>query len=153
MDHTIQTNIFFLDEALKYAVIAASQQEVPVGAVLVQNGVIIGTGYNTREGQCDPLGHAELHALQASAAALSSWRLLNATLYVTLEPCVMCLAACIQARIAHIVYAAKDPKGGALSLGYRLHEDKRLHHQLQISFHEDPRASALLREFFRRLRA
>lgn len=138
-----------MSEALALARRAAEQDEVPVGAVVVHQGNIIGRGYNLRESANDPLGHAELMALADASKNLESWRLLECELFVTLEPCPMCLAACQQARIKRLVYGAADPKGGALSLGYRLHEDSRFNHRFSVEYQPDAECSRILSEFFR----
>jgi tRNA(adenine34) deaminase len=139
----------FMDQALELARLAESQDEVPIGAVLVYRGKIIGEGHNQRETLQDPLSHAEIHALQDAAQKLGSWRLLDCELYVTLEPCPMCLAACQQARISKVIYGAHDPKGGAISLGYRLHEDARINHRFLVEYRENPACSQILTDFFR----
>jgi tRNA(adenine34) deaminase len=100
----------FMREAIVEAARAAARGEVPVGAVVVHEGRIVGRGHNLRETARDPSAHAELIAMRAAAAYLSSWRLVGATLYVTLEPCDMCVGAMFHARIARTVYGAKDPK-------------------------------------------
>jgi tRNA(adenine34) deaminase len=137
-----------MDRAMELAHLAAKEDEVPVGAVIVHSGQIIGEGRNSRETQNDPCGHAEIQSIRAAAQFLKSWRLTDATLFVTLEPCPMCLAACQQARLSEVVYAAADPKGGALSLGYRLHEDLRTNHRFRVSQIADPRAEQVLKDFF-----
>ena len=143
----------WLDEALVLAREAAKADEVPVGAVVVQNSKIIGRGYNRREQDQSPIAHAEILALTEAAKKLGSWRLLGCTLYVTLEPCPMCLAACQQARIDGVVYGALDAKGGALSLGYKLNEDLRINHRFPVKFEESPACSHILTEFFKKKRA
>src|SRR5690606_23511034 len=130
----LDTKMNWMDRALTLAQEAANKGEVPVGAVLVLDGRIVGEGCNQRETQHDPLGHAELIAIAGAARSLESWRLLNCELYVTLEPCPMCLAACQQARVQRVVYAAQDPKGGALSLGYSMHEDVRTNHRFEVEY-------------------
>lgn len=142
----------FLREALKEAKLAADEAEVPVGAVLVHAGKSVATGRNARERLQSPISHAEIHALEAGAKHIGSWRLTDCTLYVTLEPCPMCLAACQQSRIARLVYGARDPKGGAISLGYALHEDARTNHRFTVDFLEDPECGGVLTEFFRKRR-
>ena len=137
-----------LDEALKLAARAASEDEVPVGAVIVHDGKIIGRGYNRREQDQSPLAHAEVLAITEASQVLGSWRLLDCTLVVTLEPCPMCLAACQQARVKEVIYGASDAKGGALSLGYRLHEDSRSNHRFSVSQHTSTECSQILKEFF-----
>lgn len=141
-----------MEEALRLARQAEAEDEVPVGAVLIHEGKIVGRGYNRREGAHDPIAHAEILALQQAAAALKSWRLTDATLVVTLEPCPMCLAASQQARVARIVYGAVDPKGGALSLNYRLNEDARTNHRFPVEYLPTPDCETILKEFFRRKR-
>jgi tRNA(adenine34) deaminase len=144
----------WLAYALELAKKAAQEDEVPVGAVVVsRDGKVLGEGYNRREQFENPVAHAEMLAIQAAANALQSWRLVDCTLYVTLEPCPMCLAACQQARVSQVVYGAKDPKGGALCLGYNLHEDSRLNHRFQANYVESPECSSILTEFFRKKRS
>ncbi|MGZ3687371.1 MAG: nucleoside deaminase [Bdellovibrionota bacterium] len=142
----------WMEEALKLAERAASEDEVPVGAVLVHEGRVIGRGANRREQDQSPTSHAEILAIEAAARALGSWRLLECELYVTLEPCPMCLAACQQARVSRVIYGAADPKGGALSLGYPLHEDKRINHRFEVVYRENAECSRVLKEFFAKKR-
>jgi tRNA(adenine34) deaminase len=138
----------YLLEALKQAESARDLGEVPVGAVVVSEGRIIGSGFNTRETGMDPLGHAEIAALRGASKELGSWRLLDCDLYVTLEPCPMCLAACQQARIRKVVYGAKDEKGGALCLGFHVHEDERLNHRFEVVHEPMEECSRILKAFF-----
>jgi tRNA(adenine34) deaminase len=138
-----------MKEALKLAKRAASEDEVPVGAIVVKDGTIIGRGYNRREQEQNPISHAEIDAIREAARSLGSWRLMGCELYVTLEPCPMCLAACQQARLTSLVYGTPDPKGGAISLGYKLHEDTRTNHRFSVRFQETPECGAVLTEFFR----
>src|SRR5690349_17134644 len=118
----------WLAKALRLAENARDLDEVPVGAIIIQENRIIASAYNLRERDQDPCAHAELLALRKAAKRLKSWRLSDCLLVVTLEPCLMCLAAAQQGRIGHIIYGAKDPKGGAISLGYPVHQDKRINH-------------------------
>ena len=142
-----------LDESLQLAREAQLADEVPVGAVIVgRDGNILGRGKNVRESANDPTGHAEIIAIRDASAALQSWRLEECTLVVTLEPCPMCLAAAHQARISKIVYAAHDPKGGALSLGYHLHADERTNHRFEIEQIAHPECGEILSRFFREKR-
>ncbi|OFZ20284.1 MAG: hypothetical protein A2X94_15455 [Bdellovibrionales bacterium GWB1_55_8] len=141
-----------MERALELARKARDEDEVPVGAVVLKDGAVIGTGYNRREQDQDPLAHAEIMAIREAATKLGSWRLEGCDLFVTLEPCPMCLAACQQSRVSRVVYGATDPKGGALSLGYRVHEDARTHHRFQVEEALDPRCGAILSEFFRNKR-
>lgn len=138
--------------ALDLAARAAVEDEVPVGALVLFGGRVIGEGRNVREQAQDPLGHAEILAIQDAAKQSRSWRLLGATLVCTLEPCAMCLAAAQQARLSKIIFGAWDPKGGALSLGYRLHEDKRLNHRFEVEYFETSESERMLRDFFKRKR-
>lgn len=139
--------------ALELGKRAASLDEVPVGAVILDaEGTIIGEGHNLRESQTDPCAHAEIIAIRAASQRLGAWRLTGCTLVVTLEPCPMCLGASQAARLQRVVFAATDPKGGALSLGYRLHEDTRTNHRFSVETLDAPEAGALLTEFFRRKR-
>lgn len=142
----------YLEEALKLAREAEAQDEVPVGAVVVCEGKIIGRGYNRREQHQSPVSHAEIHALEEAAKHLGSWRLENCALVVTLEPCPMCLGAIQQARVNEVYYGAMDPKGGALSLGYRLHEDVRTNHRFIVEYRPHALCGAILSEFFRKKR-
>lgn len=139
----------FIQEALKLGAAAAKKDEVPVGAVVILKGEIVGRGYNLRETLNDPTAHAEILAIREACKNLESWRLSDATLIVTLEPCPMCLAACQQARVKRVIYAALDPKGGALSLGYTFHEDRRLNHRFQAQRIEDAECGKILSEFFK----
>jgi len=142
-----------LDESLKLAEVAQLADEVPVGALLVgPDGGILGRGRNIREAAHDPTGHAEILAIREACKSLRSWRLEQCTLIVTLEPCPMCLAAAHQARVSKIVYAAHDPKGGALSLGYHLHSDERTNHRFEIEQVAHPECGEILSRFFREKR-
>jgi tRNA(adenine34) deaminase len=137
-----------MHEALKLAREAAARDEVPVGAVIIRDGKIIGRGSNRREEDDDPVAHAEILAIREAARSMGDWRLIDCTLVVTLEPCPMCLAAAQLARVSKIVYGATDPKGGALSLGYKLHEDARTNHRFTVELTETPECGAVLKEFF-----
>lgn len=118
--------------ALKEAARAWEEDEVPVGAVVVQDGRVIGKGHNQRERLSDPTAHAEMIAITAAAQAIGSWRLDGATLYVTLEPCPMCAGALVNARIKRVVFGAKDPKAGACGTLFNIPEDERLNHRLEV---------------------
>lgn len=139
--------------ALAEARAAEAIGEVPIGAVLVQGGEIIGRGYNRRETSNDPTAHAEMLAIREAAARLDSWRLLETTLYVTLEPCPMCMGAIILARIPRVVYGCRDPKAGAAGSLYDLSCDERMNHRVEVSEGVlQQECSALLSNFFRLLR-
>lgn len=124
--------------------------EVPVGAVIVKNGKIIARGWNERETKQDPSAHAELTAIRRAARALHSWRLLDCTLYVTLEPCAMCAGAIVLARIPRVVYAAADPKAGACGSVLNILAEKKLNHRPEvIGGVLADEAAKLLKDFFR----
>src|SRR6056297_727386 len=124
---------YFMQAALAEAAIAENIGEVPVGAILVYDGKIIGRGHNLRESSNDPTTHAEMIAIRQAAAHLNSWRLLDCTLYVTLEPCVMCMGAIILARIPRLVYGCRDPRVGAAGSIYNLAEDERFNHRVEVT--------------------
>ena len=133
MNFTLSDHLWFMSMALEEAELAYKAQEVPVGAVLVSsNGEILSKQFNLKETHHNPTGHAEVLALVEGAKKTQNWRLTDCVLYVTLEPCPMCLMAMVQARIGHCVFGAYDSKGGALSLGYHLHNDHRLNHRFSI---------------------
>jgi tRNA(adenine34) deaminase len=119
--------------ALAQAEIAANAGEIPVGAAVVVDGQTIATGHNRSISDCDPSGHAEIIALRAAAEFLNNYRLPNATLYVTLEPCVMCVGAIVQARIGRVVFGAYDEKAGALGSATDLSASKALNHRFEIN--------------------
>ena len=135
--------------ALVEAEQAAAAGEVPVGAVVVTDGEVIATGHNRSISDSDPSGHAEIVALRAAAEFLGNHRLANATLYVTLEPCVMCVGAIVQARVSRVVFGAYDAKAGALGSAADLSDSKALNHRFEINggLLADE-CSALLRAFF-----
>jgi tRNA(adenine34) deaminase len=116
--------------ALEEAQLAAAEDEVPVGAIVVAAGRVIASAHNQREQLADPTAHAEMIALTQAAASLGSWRLEGCTLYVTLEPCPMCAGAILQARVPTVVWGAADPKAGAVESLYRLFDDPRLNHRV-----------------------
>jgi len=144
---------FFLLEALKLAKEAALRGEVPVGAVVVHEGKIIGRGSNTREADQNPVGHAEIQAIQSASESLKSWRLIDCDLYVTLEPCPMCLSACQQARVRRVIYGARDEKGGALCLGFGVHDHPKLNHRFEVLYSPHAECSQVLKDFFAGRRA
>ncbi len=154
MKDEMQDHLWFLGLALEQAELAFKAQEVPVGAVLVsQNGDVLSKQHNLKESEFNPTAHAEILAIVDGAKKLQNWRLSDCTLYVTLEPCPMCLAALVQCRVRKCIFGAYDPKGGALSLGYRFHSDKRLNHQFSIMGGvKHFECSKLLSHFFRERR-
>ena len=140
---------FFMGVALDEARRAGSAAEVPVGAVVVRAGEVIGRGHNTPIGALDPTAHAEVVALRAAARAAGNYRLAGATLYATMEPCAMCCGAALQARVARVVYGAADPRAGAAESLYRLLDDARLNHRAEVRGGvRGAESAALLREFF-----
>ena len=142
-----------MEIALEEAATAAREGEVPVGAVLVKEGKVLARDHNRTISLCDPTAHAEILVLREGAKKLGNWRLLGCDLYVTIEPCVMCAGAMVQARIRRLIFGARDEKAGALTL-YGISADGRLNHRVEVV--EGVRAEearALLQEFFRGLRS
>jgi tRNA(adenine34) deaminase len=144
---------FYMRMALQEAEAAGCEGEVPIGAVVVCDGVVVGRGRNSRETGSDPTAHAEIVAVRRAAAELGHWRLEGCTVYVTLEPCPMCAGALHAARVDRCVYGAVDPKAGALGTLYDIASDERLNHRYEVTsgvLAEE--SAAVLRHFFRRLR-
>lgn len=139
-----------MSAALALAAQAAELEEVPVGAVIVQQGAVIGRGHNQPIGSHDPTAHAEINALRAAAQRLNNYRLADCDIYVTLEPCVMCMGALLNARVRRLVFGAYDDKAGAAGSVLDLSADRRLNHRLEVTggLLEDE-CSALLQQFFR----
>jgi tRNA(adenine34) deaminase len=144
----------FMQQAIELARKTADSEDVPVGALVVHEGRIIGRGYNQREKLHDPTAHAEMIALTAAAEYRGQWRLDGCTIYVTLEPCAMCAGALVLARMTRLVYGATDPKAGACDSLYEITRDPRLNHRVETvaGVLAEP-AAELLREFFRHRRA
>jgi len=146
------------DEAFMRMALGAAEQasacgEVPVGAVIVVGGEVVAVAHNQRETKNDPTAHAEIVALRVAAARLASWRLVDADLYVTMEPCPMCAGAIVNGRVRRLVYGCDDPKAGAVRTLFQLLDDPRLNHRVDVV----PgvlaaESSALLKSFFSRLR-
>jgi tRNA(adenine34) deaminase len=124
---------YFMRLALREAERAIEHDDVPVGAVIVHDGEVIGTGHNERELRQDPSAHAEMLALREAARALGSWRLLDAVLYVTLEPCAMCAGAIVLGRVPRVVYGTADPKAGAAGSVLDVLAEPRLNHRPEVS--------------------
>ena len=144
----------FMRAALAEARAAEQCGEVPIGAVLVLDGQIIGRGHNRRETGADPTAHAEMQAIRQAAAAIGHWRLLQTTLYVTLEPCVMCMGAIILARIPRLVFACRDPRAGAVGSIYDFSQDERFNHRVAVTQGVlAQECTELLSGFFKELRA
>ena len=139
----------WMDEAIAQARLASGHGDVPVGAVVVHEGRVIGRGHNEREAAGDPTAHAEILALREAAAELGSWRVLDSTLYVTLEPCAMCAGAIVLSRIPRVVWGAEDPKAGAAGSVLDVLADERLNHRpATASGVRAPECSTLLTDFF-----
>ncbi len=142
-----------MQRALELARRAESEGEVPVGAVLVSKGEVLGEGWNRPVGSCDPTAHAEIVALRSAAAERDNYRLPDSTLYVTLEPCVMCSGAIIHARVTQVVFGAHDPKGGAAGSVFQVLGTELLNHRVEVAGGVLERECGdLLRGFFRRRR-
>ena len=143
----------FMQEAISEARTAAAAGEVPIGAVAVHNGQIIGRGQNRVLRDLDPTAHAEIVAMRAAAQALGNYRLTDCELYVTLEPCAMCAGAMIHARLSRLIYAASDPKAGAVRSVLQVLNHPKLNHQMVVeSGLLAEEAGTLLREFFKQRR-
>ena len=143
----------YMRVAIKEAHQAQMLGEVPIGAVIVHNGQIIASGHNMRERFQDVTYHAEMLAIMEACTALNSWRLEDCDLYVTLEPCIMCSGAIVNARIKNVYYGAKDPKAGAVDSLYHLLSDQRLNHQVHVeSGILGEECSRMLKDFFRAVR-
>ena len=155
-DPTNPFHLLHMEMALEEAAVAAAEDEVPVGAVIVSldRQEVIARAHNQREQLQDPTAHAEIVAVTQAAAALKSWRLENCILYVTLEPCPMCAGAVVQARLPVVVYGCTDPKAGACHTLYQITSDTRLNHRCQVvgGVYAD-RCAALLSGFFAKKRA
>lgn len=153
MNSSDDSDIKWMHHALALAARAEVQNEVPVGAVVVLNDEIIGEGWNRPISACDPTAHAEIVALREAAARVGNYRLPGATLYVTIEPCTMCAGAIVHSRLARLVFAATEPKAGAVVSNARVFEQPHMNHQLEYCggvCREE--ASALIQGFFQRRR-
>ncbi len=143
----------FMREALREAAKAAKKKEAPIGAVAVRDCKVLARAHNLRESKNDPLGHAELYLLSKVSRKLKSWRMIGVTVYVTLEPCLMCMGALIQARVPRLVFGAMDPKAGACGSLYDLSKDMRLNHRIDVvSGVLSKECGEVLTRFFRALR-
>ena len=143
----------FMQHALELAKRAEAEGEVPVGAVIVKNNEILAEGWNRPIANHDPTAHAEIQAMRAAAETLANYRLPDTTLYVTLEPCLMCIGAITHARIKRVVYGATDPRAGAVQSVYTIPDDRKLNHYIDVEggLMADE-CGQLLRDFFRRRR-
>ena len=146
-----QDDEYWMSLALQQAKNAQESAEVPVGCILVDaQGLEVSRQFNRKEMSFNPIAHAEMLSLQEGAEKIKNWRLTGHTLYVTLEPCPMCLAAMVQARISRLVFGAYDAKGGAISLGYKFNSDTRLNHQFSVMGGvQHFECSKILSDFFR----
>jgi tRNA(adenine34) deaminase len=147
--HFFPRDQYFMRLALREATRALEHDDVPIGALVVRDGEVIGSGHNEREVRADPTAHAEMIALREAARAIGSWRVLDAVLYVTLEPCAMCAGAIVLARVPRVVFAATDPKAGAAGSVFDILAEPRLNHRPQVAgglLAEE--SSDLLRAFF-----
>jgi len=152
-DHNVSEaeslDLFWMQRALELARQAEAEGEVPVGAVLVKDEQILGESWNAPIGEHDPTAHAEIRALRNAATRLGNYRLLDTTLYVTLEPCVMCAGAIIHARVKRVVYGAADPKTGAAGSMFDILNSELHNHRVEITSGVlESECSALLKEFF-----
>lgn len=145
---------FYMKEALLEAQKAYAIGEVPIGAVVVQYGRIVGRGHNMRETAKRAIAHAEMLAIEDACQTLGGWRLVDCDLYVTLEPCIMCGGAIYQSRIINLIYGAKDSKAGAFGSLYDLSQDERLNHRVQLTTGVlEEECSQLIKKFFKALRS
>ena len=152
-DAAVRESKEFMALALELAETAARMGETPVGAVAVLNGKIIGKGHNRVEIDKDPTAHAEILALREAAQTVRDWRLSGATIYVTLEPCIMCSAALIHARVKRLVYGARDDRWGGVGSLFDFSHDPRMNHEIEVvSGVMREEAAKLLQEFFKGLR-
>ncbi|WP_267910618.1 tRNA adenosine(34) deaminase TadA [Mammaliicoccus vitulinus] len=143
----------YMKLAIQEAKKAWEMDEVPIGAIVVYKGEVIGKGHNLRENDQSPIAHAEMIAIQEAAKHLNSWRLEETTLYATLEPCVMCSGAIVMSRIPHVVYGATDPKGGCSGSLMNLIEDTRFNHRATVERGIlEQECGDMLRNFFREKR-
>jgi tRNA(adenine34) deaminase len=130
--HPVRCDEYFMRLALREASRALEHDDIPVGAVVVKDGDVIGSGHNERELRCDPTAHAEVIALRDAARTLGSWRVLGSVLYVTLEPCAMCAGAIVLARIPRVVFGTSDPKAGAAGSVLDVLAEPRLNHRPEV---------------------
>jgi tRNA(adenine34) deaminase len=149
----MKDDLYWMGIALREAQKAADRGEVPIGAVVVGNGAVLGRGHNLREARQDPAAHAEMIAIRQAARKEKSWRLTGATIYVTLEPCIMCMGAILLARVERVVFGCLDPKGGAAGSLYDLSDDRRLNHRVAVAGGvREAECAAILSDFFAALR-
>ena len=153
MNYTVEEKEFFMREALKEAEIALANDEIPIGCVIVKDGKIIGRGHNAREELQRAVMHAEVMAIEEANAHEKSWRLLDTTLFVTIEPCVMCSGAIGLARIPWVIYGAKNQKFGAAGSLYDILTDERLNHRVELETGIlEVECAQMMQDFFRKRR-
>lgn len=144
---------FWLEKCIELASSSANTKDVPIAAIVVQDNRIVGQAFNRKEIDQNPIAHAEVLALQEASRNLNRWRLIDCTLYVSLEPCIMCTGAIVSSRVKRVVYATADSKAGAIESVYKVFEDNKLNHQPEItSGIKQEKASHLLKNFFSKLR-
>ncbi len=144
---------FFMREALKEAQKAYELGEVPIGAVVVKEGKIVGSGHNMRESLKDPIAHAEIMAIREASKCLGGWRLIDCEMYVTVEPCPMCAGAAVMARLKHVYIGTMDSKGGAAGSVMNVLQDERLNHMLLITTGIlQEQCEKIMKDFFKQLR-
>ena len=149
----LNPHIHWMKEAIAEAKKAEVLGEVPIGAVIVREGQIVGRGHNLRETSADPTAHAEMIAIREASKTLGAWRLTDCELYITLEPCPMCAGAAVQSRVKRVVFGASDPKAGCAGTLMNLLQEERFNHQTElIGGILQEECGALLTQFFRRLR-
>ncbi|MVX59088.1 nucleoside deaminase [Streptococcus danieliae] len=150
MDYSFEEKVVFMQEALKEAEKALALEEIPIGCVLVKDGQIIGRGHNARETLDRAILHAEMMAIEEANARIGNWRLLDTTLFVTIEPCVMCSGAIGLARIPKVIYGAANPKFGAAGSLYNILEDRRLNHRVEVEVGIlEAECAGIMQDFFR----
>jgi tRNA(adenine34) deaminase len=148
-----EQDIHFMRLALKEAGLAFLKGEVPVGAILAKDGNVISSSHNLREISKDPSAHAEILAIRDATKISDSWRLSGLTLYVTKEPCIMCAGALVNSRVARLVYGCRDEKAGGVDSLYRILNDKRLNHQVEVvSGVLEDECAGILKKFFQERR-
>lgn len=149
----MKDDIYFMHKALLEAFKAQDIDEVPIGAIIVKGGKIIARAHNEREKRNDPTAHAEILAIRSACRKVDSWRLVDCTMYVTVEPCSMCAGTILWARINKVVYGAQDPKGGALGSSYNLFAQKNLNHRPEITGGIlEKECASIIREYFKKKR-
>jgi tRNA(adenine34) deaminase len=145
---------YFMNKAILEAEKAYDMEEVPVGAVVVKDGKIIGKGFNQKESAKDATKHAEILAINEACKTLDTWRLTGCTMYVTLEPCAMCAGALVNSRIENLIIGATDPKTGACGSIFNIVNEEKLNHRVKVKFGVmEDECSTMLKEFFKNLRS